>query len=88
MPKSLYDTLNAPIARKWSTTEEADLSNHPAHTSGWLWIEDDFAVTQAGDKLEAISDNLYRITWNTDLIATHGEFSIFTNLAHAVELLG
>jgi hypothetical protein len=84
----LFNELSNAKARNWTTSEEADISCHPSHSSGWLWIEDDFAVTQAGDKVEPIEDNLYRVTWNTELMATHGEFSVFTNLQHVLEILG
>jgi len=81
---TLFNTLKNAPARPWSTTEEADMSCHPLMAHGWLWLEEDSAVTQAGDRIEAIGDNLYRVIWNTELMDTHGEFSIFTALEYVM----
>ena len=83
----LENTIFQAPPRAFTTTEEADLSCHPENASGYIWIEEDFAVTQVGDKLEAISDNLYRITWNEEDRATKGEFSVFISLQHAIQVL-
>ena len=70
--------------RNFTTTEEADISYHPMTTGGFLWVEENYAETQAGDRLYAIGDNLYRIEWNDDNYVVAAEFN---SLARALSAL-
>jgi len=77
--------LTAP-ARPFTTTEEADISCRPEFSDPYYWLEDYDLSTQLGDKLEAIGNNLYRITWMKDLHSEYGEVTVFGNLQQALDL--
>lgn len=73
--------------RNFTTTEESDISCSEVVSNGFLWVEDDYVRTTCDDILEAISDNLYRITWGPDLRKKYGEFTAFYSLHHALWML-
>lgn len=87
----LEDLILSAPARNWTTSEEADICCHPQayelnKDEGWCYMEDNCVCTYVGDKLEPISDNLYRITWMPDLHSEYGEFTVFNYLRQALDL--
>jgi len=88
---SITQQILQATARNWTTTEEADICCHPdfhdaVEVKRWVFMEDSYLSTQTRDKLEAIDDNAYRITWATDLHNEYGEVIVFSTLAQALEL--
>lgn len=58
-----------------------------ANTNGFIWTEDDYAQTQSDDRVEPISENLYRITWNSEDFQK-GPYTIHTSLRQALIEVG
>lgn len=68
--------LSAP-ARNFTISEEADICCHPNLGSAYYWLEDDYLETQTGSRLQAVDDNLYRITTPDERFAPVLSFSSF-----------
>jgi len=83
---TITQALLAAKPRKFTTSEEADICGHPRISDPYYWFEESELSTQVGDKLEAIDDNLYRITWMEDLHSEYGEVTAFSSLTQALEL--
>lgn len=86
----LNQILQAP-ARDFTTTEEADICCHPdfhdaVKVKCWVFMEDSYLKTTSRDMLEAIDDNLYRITWVADLHSEYGEVTVLGSLTQALDL--
>lgn len=59
--------------RDFTMTETLDLEDVAVQ------VEDNYAVTQTGARIEAVGDNAYRVTW------PNGRTSVFDSLMQALE---
>lgn len=76
--------LNLP-AREWTTTEELDIGSFFGFPA--FELTDSRFVFPFG-WLEAVGDNLYRITWDAEVSDKEGPFTLFCSLHQALETMG
>ena len=70
----MEDALKLP-ARAFTMTEELDIATGGTH----FVAEEDYAVHPTGDRIEAIGDNLYRLTRFDDAV---GDQFVVSNSLH------